>query len=72
MPPCARVFPLDGSPAGGALHRQRNFKPLKELKLLEAYGLDELTGPFEALLRCHALCTISAIRRLVILRSGDK
>lgn len=40
---------------------------LKELKLLEAYGLDELTGPLKALLRCHALCTISAIRRLVIL-----
>ncbi len=54
MPPCARVLPLDGSPAGGALHRQRNFKPSKELKLLEAYGLDELTGPFERLLRCHA------------------
>lgn len=26
---------------------------LKELKLLEAYGLDELTG-LKALLRCHA------------------
>ncbi len=54
MPPCARSYPLDGSPAGGALHRQRNFNRLKELKLLEAYGLDELTGPLKALLRCHA------------------
>lgn len=27
---------------------------LKELKLLEAYGPDELTGPLKALLRCHA------------------
>lgn len=27
---------------------------LKELKLLEAYGLDELTDLLKALLRCHA------------------
>ncbi len=54
MPPCARVLLTDGSPAGGALHRQRNFKPSERLKLLEAYGLDELTGPFESIVRCHA------------------
>ena len=56
MPPCARVLPtqMEVQQVGRYIAKEI-LSRLKELKLLEAYGLDELTGPFESIVEMSCL-----------------